>query len=34
MDISPDGISEGGRGLGRTEGRATGGEWSTEKGVG
>jgi len=34
MGISPDSIGGGGGGLGRTEGRAAGGEWSTEKGVG
>jgi len=34
MGIPPDGAGGGGRGLGRTEGRATGGERSTEKGVG
>jgi len=34
MGIPPDGAGGGGRGLGGTEGRATGGEQSTEKGVG
>jgi len=34
MDIPPDGAGRGGGGLGRTEGRAAGGERSTEKGVG
>jgi len=34
MGIPPDGAGGGGRGLGGTEGGATGGEWSTEKGVG
>jgi len=34
MGISPDGADRGGGGLGGTEGGATGGEWSTEKGVG
>ena len=34
MGIPPDGAGGGGGGLGRTEGRATGGERSTEKGVG
>jgi len=34
MGIPPDGIGRSGGGLGRTEGRAAGGEWSTEKGVG
>jgi len=34
MDIPPDGAGGGSRGLGGTEGGATGGEWSTEKGVG
>jgi len=34
MGIPLDGAGGGGRGLGRTEGRATRGEQSTEKGVG
>jgi len=34
MGIPPDGAGGGGRGLGGTEGRATGGEWSTKKGIG
>jgi len=34
MGIPPDGAGGGSRGLGRTEGGATGGEQSTEKGVG
>ena len=34
MGISLDGAGRGGGGLGRMEGRATGGERSTEKGVG
>jgi len=34
MGIPPDGAGRGGRGLGGTEGGATGGERSTEKGVG
>jgi len=34
MGIPPDGAGGGGRGLGGTEGGATGGGWSTEKGVG
>jgi len=34
MGIPLDGADRGGGGLGRTEGEATGGEWSTEKGVG
>jgi len=34
MGIPPDGAGRGGGGLGGTEGRATGGEWSTKKGVG
>jgi len=34
MGIPPDGTGGGGGGLGRIEGRATGGEQSTEKGVG
>jgi len=34
MGIPPDGAGEGSGGLGRTEGGATGEEWSTEKGVG
>jgi len=34
MGISPDGAGGGSRGLGGTEGGATGGERSTEKGVG
>jgi len=34
MGISPDGAGGDGRGLGETEGEATGGERSTEKGVG
>jgi len=34
MGIPPDGASGGGGGLGGTEGRATGGERSTKKGVG
>ena len=34
MGIPPDGAGGGGGGLGGTEGRATGGERSTEKGVG
>jgi len=34
MGIPLDGAGGGGRGLGRTEGGATGGEWSTKKGVG
>ena len=34
MGIPLDGAGGGGGGLGRTEGRATGGERSTEKGVG
>jgi len=34
MGIPPDGIGRGEEGLGRTEGRAAGGERSTEKGVG
>jgi len=34
MGIPPDGVGRGGGGLGRTEGGAAGGEWSTEKGVG
>jgi len=34
MGIPPDGLGRGGGGLGRTEGGATGGERSTEKGVG
>ena len=34
MGISPDGAGRGSGGLGRTEGGATGGERSTEKGVG
>jgi len=34
MDIPPDGAGGGGGGLGGTEGRATGGERSTKKGVG
>ena len=34
MGIPLDGAGRGGGGLGRTEGGAAGGEWSTEKGVG
>ena len=34
MGILPDGAGKGGGGLGRMEGRAAGGEQSTEKGVG
>ena len=34
MSIPPDGVGGGGGGLGRIEGRAAGGEQSTEKGVG
>jgi len=34
MGIPPDGAGGSSRGLGGTEGRATGGERSTEKGVG
>jgi len=34
MGIPPDGAGGGEGGLGGTEGRAAGGEWSTEKGVG
>jgi len=34
MGIPPDGAGGDSRGLGRTEGEATGGEQSTEKGVG
>jgi len=34
MGIPPDGIGGGSGGLGGTEGRAAGGEQSTEKGVG
>jgi len=34
MGIPPDGAGGGSRGLGRMEGGATGGEQSTEKGVG
>jgi len=34
MGIPPDGAGGGGRGLGETEGGATGGEQSTRKGVG
>ena len=34
MDIPPDGAGGGGGGLGGMEGRATGGERSTKKGVG
>jgi len=34
MGIPPDGAGRGGGGLGETEGEATGGEQSTEKGVG
>ena len=34
MSIAPDSAGGGGGGLGRTEGGAAGGEWSTEKGVG
>jgi len=34
MGIPPDGAGGGGRGLGGMEGRATGGERSTKKGVG
>ena len=34
MGIPPDGAGGGGGGLGETEGGATGGEQSTEKGVG
>jgi len=34
MGIAPDSAGGGGGGLGRTEGGAAGGEWSTEKGVG
>jgi len=34
MGIPPDGAGRGGGGLGRTEGRAAGGEQSTEKGIG
>jgi len=34
MGIPPDGIGGGRGGLGRTEGGAAGGEWSTDKGVG
>jgi len=34
MGISPDGAGRGGRGLGKTEGGATGGEQSTKKEVG
>jgi len=34
MGTPPDGAGRGGGGLGRMEGRAAGGERSTEKGVG
>jgi len=34
MGTPPDGADGGGGGLGRMEGGAAGGEWSTEKGVG
>jgi len=34
MGIPPDGAGGGRGGLGRTEGRAAGGERSTEKGIG
>jgi len=34
MGTPPDGVGGGGGGLGRMEGRAAGGERSTEKGVG
>jgi len=34
MDTPPDGAGGDGGGLGRMEGRAAGGEWSIEKGVG
>ena len=34
MGILPDGAGRGRGGLGRTEGRAARGEWSTEKEVG
>ena len=34
MGIPPDGAGRGGRGLGKMEGGATGGERSTKKGVG
>jgi len=34
MGIPPDGAGRGKGGLGRMEGGAAGGEWSTEKGVG
>jgi len=34
MGIPPDGVGGGGGGLDETEGRATGGERSTKKGVG
>jgi len=34
MGIPPDGAGGGSGGLGGTKGRATGGEWSTKKGVG
>ena len=34
MSIPPDGVGGGGGGLGRIEGRAAGGEQSTEKEVG
>jgi len=34
MGIPPDGAGGGGGGLGRMEGRAAGGERSTEKGIG
>jgi len=34
MGIPPDGAGRGGGGLGRMEGGAAGGEWSTKRGVG
>jgi len=34
MGIPPDGVGRGGRGLGKTEGGATGVERSTKKGIG